>query len=118
MKEHDLPIHEIDFVPHYEDISIEMEEGELRDVELHDGSHLRLRKLDRDYDPTSKRNAVRLIEETEEKGEVATGILYIKPREENFFDQLGMGEAPLATLPESIPRPPQSALEIVMEELR
>ncbi|MBK5291290.1 MAG: 2-oxoacid:ferredoxin oxidoreductase subunit beta [Acidobacteriia bacterium] len=118
MKEHDLPIHQVDFVPYYEDISIEMADGEVRDVEMHDGSHLRLRKLGRDYDPTNKRNAVRLIEDSEEKGEVATGILYIRPREENFFDQLGLMDAPLATLPESITRPAQSALDMVMEELR
>jgi hypothetical protein len=31
----------------------------VRDVELHDGSHLRIRKLNRDYDPTGRLSAVR-----------------------------------------------------------
>src|SRR5256886_1513710 len=54
MKEHEQVLHELDFVPHYEDISVEIPEGQVMDVEMHDGSHLRIRKLDRDYDPTSK----------------------------------------------------------------
>jgi len=118
MKEHDLPIHEIDFVPHYENIEIEMAEGEVREVELHDGSQIRLRKLNRDYDPTKKTNAVRLLQESEEKGEVATGILYVQPRDTNFFDMLGMVDEPLATLPESRVRPSKESLDMVMEELR
>ncbi len=28
--------------------------GEMKVVEMHDGSHLQLRKLDEDYDPTDK----------------------------------------------------------------
>jgi len=118
MKEHDLPIHEVDFVPHYEDISIEMEEGEVREVELHDGSHIRLRKLDKDYDPTNKINAVRLLQDSEAREEVATGILYVQPRHTNFFDMLDVVDEPLATLPESRVRPPREALDMVMEELR
>src|SRR4029077_20815009 len=54
MKEHEFMLHELDFVPSYEDISVEIEEGEVRDVQMHDGSHLRIRKLDRDYDPTDR----------------------------------------------------------------
>ncbi|MGH9673178.1 MAG: thiamine pyrophosphate-dependent enzyme, partial [Bryobacteraceae bacterium] len=50
MKDHDEPIHEMDFIPHYEDISVEIAEGETRNVTLHDGSIIRLKKLDRDYD--------------------------------------------------------------------
>src|SRR3954447_166028 len=44
MKEHEQVLHELDFVPHYEDISVEIPEGQVMDVELHDGSHLRIRK--------------------------------------------------------------------------
>jgi hypothetical protein len=33
-------------------------------------------------------------------------------------DQLGLTEEPLATLPESVVRPPQAVLDMVMEELR
>src|SRR4030095_16135572 len=50
MKEHDEPINEIDFVPYYEEISVEIPEGGVQDVKMHDGSTLRIRKLGPDYD--------------------------------------------------------------------
>src|SRR6266568_4557576 len=38
MKDHDEVINEIDFVPFYEDISVEIPEGGVQDVKMHDGS--------------------------------------------------------------------------------
>lgn len=118
MKEHEEPIHEIDFVPHFEDISIEMEEGTTQEVELHDGSVLRLKKLGRDYNPTNKLEAIRVLHEAHEGGDVLTGILYVNSKKENFLDQLHMSDLPLATLPDSMTRPPREALDQIMEELR
>ena len=50
-KDHEELLHEISFVPFFEQISVDYKEGETKDVELHDGSHIRLRKTDHDYDP-------------------------------------------------------------------
>ena len=118
MKEHEEVLHELDFVPHFEDISIEIPEGEVRDVEMHDGSHLRIRKLDLDYDPTDKIGALRTLGEAQAKGEVLTGVLYINTEKPNFLELLNMTEATLATLPEATVRPPRAVLDQVMEELR
>ncbi|MDP2998309.1 MAG: 2-oxoacid:ferredoxin oxidoreductase subunit beta [Bryobacterales bacterium] len=118
MKDHDHLLHEVSFVPAYEDISIEMAEGETRDVELHDGSKIRLKKLDRDYDPTEKLNAIRAIHESAKAREVVTGLLYINPKERNFVELLNLVGEPLATLLESRTRPPKEALAQIMEELR
>src|ERR1051325_10133354 len=49
MKDHEFMLHELDFVPSYDDISVDIPEGQVMDVQMHDGSHLRIRKLDRDY---------------------------------------------------------------------
>jgi len=118
VKDHAEPLHDIDFVPYFNEIEVEIEEGEVRDIELHDGSLLRLRKLGRDYDPTSRRAAIDLIHSSEAKGEIATGLLYVAPAGPTFVDTLNLTAAPLATLPESVTRPPREALEMVMEELR
>jgi 2-oxoglutarate ferredoxin oxidoreductase subunit beta len=118
MKEHDVALHELDFVPSFEDISVEIPEGEVRDIAMHDGSTLRLKKLGRDYDPTNKPEALKTLAEAAEKGEVATGILFIETGRKHFVDVLNLMDAPLATLPESITRPPREALEEIMEELR
>src|SRR6516225_4960590 len=77
MKEHESVLHDLDFVPHFEDISVEIPEGEVRDVEMHDGSHLRIRKLHREFDPTDRLASLAALEEAEAKGEVLTGVLYV-----------------------------------------
>ena len=59
IKEHDELLNEIDFVPFYEDISVEIAEGEVQEVEMHDGSTLRIKKLGREYDPTNKFDALK-----------------------------------------------------------
>lgn len=118
MKEHDLALHDLSFVPAFEDISLDMAEGEVRDVELHDGSHIRLRKIGRDYDPTDKLNAVTAIHEAQRAHEVLTGLLYVSPQERNLVELLNLTPEPLALLPESVTRPPKQALDQIMEELR
>jgi 2-oxoglutarate ferredoxin oxidoreductase subunit beta len=118
MKEHEEVLHELDFVPAYEEISVEIPEGEVRDVELHDGSHLRIRKIDRDYDPTNRLAALAAIEDAEKKGEVLTGVLYVNTEKPNFLELLHLADEPLATLPEARVRPPKQVLDEIMEELR
>ncbi len=118
MKEHDEPLHEVGFVPAFEEIEIEMEEGSVREVEMHDGSKLVLRKLDRDYDPTDKLEAIRRLHEAAGKGEVLTGVLYVNENAPTLIDLLHLVDEPLATLPESKIRPSKEALEAVIEELR
>jgi 2-oxoglutarate/2-oxoacid ferredoxin oxidoreductase subunit beta len=118
MKEHEAVLHELDFVPFFEDISVEIPEGESRDVQMHDGSHLRIRKLSREYDPTDRFGALKALEEAEAKAEVLTGVLYVNTQKPNFVEQLGLIEEPLATLPTSAVRPGPAVLDMVMEELR
>jgi 2-oxoglutarate ferredoxin oxidoreductase subunit beta len=118
MKEHEEPLHDLDFVPSFEDISVEIAEGEVREIRLHDGSTLLLKKLGRDYDPADKMNALRTLSEAEKQGHVVTGILYLDPSRKHFVDQLNLVDEPLGTLPESRTRPPRAALDQIMEELR
>jgi len=118
MKDHDEPLHEVDFIPSFQEIELEMGEDEVRDVPLHDGSLLRLKKLGRDYDPTNKAAAIQMLHETHASNIVATGILYVDTKTHHFLDLLNMVDEPLALLPESMTRPPREALEEVMEQLR
>jgi 2-oxoglutarate ferredoxin oxidoreductase subunit beta len=118
VKDHEEALHELDFVPSFQEIDVEIPEGETRDVEMHDGSHLRIRKLHRDYNPTDRREALMLLEEADAKAEVLTGVLYIDAAKPTFMDLLNMVDEPLATLPESRVRPGRAALEEALEELR
>src|SRR6266581_1865065 len=118
MQENDEPINEIGFVASFENIEVDYDSGQVYDVEMHDGSSLRLRKLHEDYDPTDKANAVRTLMEAEEKDEVLTGVFYINTEKPTFTDLLNLIDEPLATLPESLTRPPKSALDSLMASLQ
>jgi 2-oxoglutarate/2-oxoacid ferredoxin oxidoreductase subunit beta len=117
-KDHDEPLGEVSFVPFFEDISVDYEPGTTTAVQMHDGSKLYLKKLSESYDPTDKRNAVRTIHEIAERGEFATGILYIEPEKPDFLTLLNVVDEPLATLPLERVRPGREALDEIMESLR
>jgi 2-oxoglutarate ferredoxin oxidoreductase subunit beta len=79
LKEHDLVLQELDFIPQQSEIQVEYSEGSTTDVELHDGSHLRLRKLGREHNPQDRLEALRVIDDGRRSGEVVTGLLYVNP---------------------------------------
>src|SRR5436190_466974 len=116
--EHEERLHEVDFVPSFENISVEYDPGTAFDVTMHDGSRLRLRKLEEDYNPTDKIQAMTRLMEAHVNGEVLTGVFYINSKAPNFLDMLNITDQPLATLPESVVRPSREVLEKCMEELR
>jgi 2-oxoglutarate ferredoxin oxidoreductase subunit beta len=118
MKEHEELLHDLDYVPAYEDISVELPEGQVTEVTLHDGSRLRIKKLDRDYDPRSKFAALSALDDAEKRGEVLTGVLYVDTAKPHFIDLLGMADEPLATLPQAKTRPSREVLDQIMEEQR
>ncbi|HEV2494687.1 MAG TPA: 2-oxoacid:ferredoxin oxidoreductase subunit beta [Terriglobia bacterium] len=118
VRDHDEPLEEVSFVPFFEDISIEYDPGTTKDITLHDGSHLLLKKLDSGYDPTNKGEALRALTESHDKGEVVTGLFYVDTGRQNFIELLNLVDEPLATLPESRVRPPKSALDEVMAGLQ
>jgi 2-oxoglutarate/2-oxoacid ferredoxin oxidoreductase subunit beta len=118
MQDHDEPVAEIGFVASFEDIEVDYDSGEVYDVQMHDGSSLRLRKLKDDYDPTSKSNAVRALMEAQENQEVLTGVFYIDTEKPTFIDLLNVVDEPLGQLPQELTRPPKSALDQLMTSLQ
>jgi 2-oxoglutarate/2-oxoacid ferredoxin oxidoreductase subunit beta len=118
MKDHEEPLQDINFVPHFEEIDVDYDAGTTVEVTMHDGSRLRLHKLEADYDPTDRIGSITRLHGAREKGEVLTGVFYINPTAPSFIDLLSMTEEPLATLPDSVVRPSREALAQCMEELR
>jgi 2-oxoglutarate ferredoxin oxidoreductase subunit beta len=118
MQENDEPINEIGFVASFDDIEVDYDSGEIYEVEMHDGSNLRLRKLLEDYDPTDKANAVRTLMEAQTNDEILTGVFYINTEQPTFIDLLNVVDQPLSTLPESLTRPPKAAFDALMANLK
>ncbi len=118
LKDTEELLHEIGFVPFYEQISVDYPAGSTRLIEMHDGSHLTLSKLEREYDPADKPQALRRIRDANQKGEVLTGLFYIDTSKPDFTEQLNMHDQPLATLAPDRVRPSREALAEIMESLK
>src|SRR6476646_1954741 len=78
-KDNEIPIHEIGFIPYYEEISVEYDPGTTQEVTLHDGSRIRLKKLREEYDAMDKAKALMLCQESAQKQEFLTGLIYVEP---------------------------------------
>src|ERR1039457_5421259 len=118
MQENDEPINEIGFVASFDDIAVDYDSGEIYEGEMHDVSNLRLRKLHEDYNPPDKANAVRPLMEAQDNNEILTGIFYTNTTKPTSIAQLNLVKEPLGTLPESLTRPPKSALATLMAALK
>jgi len=118
MKDHEEPLQDISFVPAFEDISVDYDPGTTIEVSMHDGSKLRLSKIEEEYDPTHRIRAITRLYEAHDKGEVLTGVFYVNTKAPTFLDLLNMTDQPLASLPEAVVRPGREVLDQVMEELR
>ena len=116
VKEHLDPIHDVDFIPPYENIEVDYEEGTDQDVELHDGSRIILHKLGRDYDPSNKMQAVAAIHAAVAEGRFLTGLIYYDPTRPEFIEDLNLCETPLAELGQDMLQPRAEPLDQINAE--
>lgn len=105
LKEHDVPLQELDFIPRQTEVTVDYPEGSAVDVELHDGSHLRLRKLGREHDPRDRLQALTVLDRARADGEVVTGLLYLNPEAVDLCTREHLPELPLRDLGEAELRP-------------
>lgn len=117
-KAHEKALHELGYIPHYEEIRVEYDEGTEQLVELHDGSQIVLKKLDQEYNPTSMEGALKLLHHDQEVDEFYTGLLFHDPDQQSMPDQLGLEDDALATLPNARLRPDPSVIAEVMETFK
>lgn len=86
-REHNELLHEFSYVPMEEEIMVgDFQEGETRAIELHDGSHIVLRKVEKDYDPTDRKAALRLLEDAYTEDVMLTGLIYVDPERASLAD--------------------------------
>jgi 2-oxoglutarate ferredoxin oxidoreductase subunit beta len=115
-KAHEHVINDFTFIPAREEITVDYEPGQAVDVEMHDGSHIRLKKLDESHDPTDRFAAMRLLEEAHQKQEFITGLIYVNEGRPTLPELERLPEEPLARLPEGRVRPSREALAKVIAE--
>lgn len=116
-KEHEERIQDIQFIPHFNEVQVEYDEGEEQIVQMHDGPAIKLKKLDRNYDPTNKWRALELLEGARNNHEFITGLIYINESRQTLPEVMQMIDTPLAELSAAQLRPSREAFAKVLAEL-
>jgi 2-oxoglutarate ferredoxin oxidoreductase subunit beta len=112
-KEHEVALHELSFVPPAEEILVDYEPGEAKEVTMHDGSKVILKKIELDYDPTDRAEAMRMLEEANAKQWLMTGLIYINPEQPSLMDIYNLTETPLNRLSNDRLRPAPETMKTV-----
>jgi 2-oxoglutarate ferredoxin oxidoreductase subunit beta len=118
VRAHNEAVNQLDFIETREQITVDYAPGQSVDVEMHDGSVLRLHKLAADYNPTDRTTAITQEHERRAKGEVVTGLLYVDPESHDLHEHLNTVAAPLNTLTAKDLCPGQAVLDKINASLR
>jgi 2-oxoglutarate ferredoxin oxidoreductase subunit beta len=117
-REKNVEVMQADFVPPTSAIRAEYDPGTVKNLMLHDGSWVRLRKVADDYDPTDRDQTYAYIRERQKAGEVATGLLYLSPDSSDLHEQSNTVAAPLVQLRHEDLCPGSAELEKLQKRFR
>ena len=87
-------------------------------MRLHDGSTILLKKVDPDYDPTRRNNALGYLERHRGHGEVVTGLLFIDQNVPDMHAQARTTETPLRDMAFEDLNPGSEALAELQRHMR
>ena len=118
VREHIEATATLDFVPLMREITANYEAGSVEDLMMHDGSSIRLHKLEKDWDPLDRRSSMAAVQRAKEKGEILTGLLYLDPDTADLHGLLKTADRPLNALTEQDLCPGSAALVDLNARLR
>ena len=118
VREHNEAVNRLDVITVHKEITTEYEPGSVQEVRQHDGSTLRLRKLDPRYDASDRIAAMNFVMSRYAVGEIATGLLYVNHSPRDLHGSLNTIAQPLNQLGERELCPGSAALEKLNEGLR
>jgi 2-oxoglutarate ferredoxin oxidoreductase subunit beta len=90
---------DVDYIPPAKEIKAAYAEGEAMPIEMHDGSTIVLRKVDKDYDLTSRASVFQYLREHSNAGEIMTGLLYLDESQAEMHELMENIDTPLSKLP-------------------
>lgn len=115
-KAHREVVNEVGLIMPQENIAVEYSKGDTQDVQLHDGSWIRLKKLDEDHDVTSRASAFRILEEARANNYFVTGLIYIDTERPSLTTVANMTDTPIAYLGEEDLRPSVDAFKSALAD--
>ncbi|HQA29036.1 MAG TPA: thiamine pyrophosphate-dependent enzyme, partial [Brevefilum fermentans] len=118
LRQHQAPLHDITYIPERDSIILdEFKEGDVKEVVMHDGSVLVLKKLEKDYDPTDKWQALKILEDEEKNSWFLTGLIYINPHKPTLFDYANLVDQPLNRINSEDLRPSPETLDMINQSM-
>ena len=117
VRAHNEAVNRLDFIPNRDAITAMYAPGEVIEVQQHDGSVLRLRKLAQGYDAGDRLAAMGHIAAFESRGEILTGLLYVNASAEDLHEHLRTVDTPLNSLNARELCPGSAALAAINAEL-
>jgi len=109
---------DIDYIPPAAEIRAAYEEGDAMPIEMHDGSTIVLRKVDKDYDLTSRASAFKYLRERFNAGEITTGLLYLDESRAEMHELMGNVDTPMVHLPLDALHPGKEELKKLQDRYR
>ena len=112
VKANDEVLHLLDYIPHFTPMEeVDIPEGEYEDIQMFDGSTLRLETIGSEHDPSDAVSALKAIHQAEGENKHVTGLLYYDPDQQTADEALGLTETPLSSLDEAEMRPSKQSLD-------
>lgn len=108
----------MDFVPLMREITATYESGDVSDITMHDGSAIRLHKLEKDWDPLDRFSAMNAMHRARSRDEILTGLIYVDPASSDLHNMLQTSEQPLNSLSQATLCPGSEVLEKINGGLR
>lgn len=107
-----------DLVPEKEEIVASYESGTGTDVEMHDGTFIRLEKLASHAKPFDRLEAMNALQKARSRNEILTGLLFVHPQTTDLHHTIHSSDRPLNTLLQEELCPGSSVLAEINEDLR
>jgi len=105
-----------DYIPLRKEITTDYANDAL--VTLHDGSHIRLHKVDESYDPTNRAHAMEHLRSRQSEGQYVTGLLYVDSGSKDFHEVNETAKRSLNQIPYEQLSPGNKSLDKILARYR
>jgi 2-oxoglutarate ferredoxin oxidoreductase subunit beta len=118
VREHAAFTGRMDYIPAMETITAQYNAGEVTDITIHDGTALRLHKINNNWNPGDRLSAITALKNAATQQEVLTGLLYINRHPKELHQILNTTDTPLNQLNEDVLCPGNERLQEINDSLR
>ena len=119
VKDNQAELHSVGYIPHFSPLEqVEVPAGSFRDINLHDGSTMRLETISEDHDISDAVAALTALHRADAERKHVMGLLYFDVEKPALDDDLELHETPIVEMGEDILRPSKEKFDKVISALR